>query len=37
MEVFDRFDDDFRRMEKEMKKMRKTMFNTLKGYETRLF
>jgi len=37
LNVFDQFDGEFRRLEKDMKRMRKSMFDHFRGYESRLF
>jgi len=37
MAAFETWDNEFKRMEKEMKKMRKDMFGHLKNFEKRLF
>jgi len=35
--VFDTFDREFKRMEKDMKELRRSMFDHFRGYENRLF
>jgi len=37
MQVFDDFDNEFKRMEKDMRTMRKTMFDRLRRFEGMLF